>query len=141
MFKLQGKVRKEINTYVGTGTVLNGNILCQGCIRIDGKVKGDLNAEGDILIGKSGEITGNVSAKKIVVGGAVEGNIISAEILRILSTAKLTGDINVNALIADRGGLFNGRCNMFQPPKKVLEVIFEDWRQKDATFGDDAVNA
>lgn len=44
MFKSQGIARKETSTNIGPGTVINGDILCRDCIKIVGKVKGDVNA-------------------------------------------------------------------------------------------------
>ena len=44
----------------------------------------------------------------------MEGNIEAKGILKILSTARLYGDIKVNSFVADEGALFQGKCNMME---------------------------
>jgi cytoskeletal protein CcmA (bactofilin family) len=131
MFKRkQTEAGQGINTFVALETIINGNIQCQGCLIIDGKVNGDLKVDGDLIIGASGIITGNASANNITIGGIVEGNVTSTGILTLLATAKLHGDIDVGGFIADEGGIFIGRCRMIQPPRKLLEAMFVDKRNK-----------
>jgi len=104
--------REGIDTWIGTNTVFTGNIESEGTVRIDGKVKGDLKASGDVYVGENAVITGNITAGNVNLAGTVEGNMISKGVLKILSTAKLYGDIKVNSFIADEGALFQGKCNM-----------------------------
>lgn len=101
-----------VDTIIGTNSTFIGNIESEGSVRIDGKVKGDLKANGDIFVGSDALISGNVTAGNIHLAGTVEGNITSGGILKILSTAKLYGDIKVNSFIADEGALFQGKCSM-----------------------------
>lgn len=138
--KKHAKVKKGINSFVGIGTIVNGNIQCQGCLIIDGNVNGDIKADGDIIIGDSAVITGNASADSITIGGIFEGNVISKGILRILSTAKLHGNINVGGFTADEGGIFVGRCSMIKPPQKLLESMYVEKRDKDIFLDSMVVN-
>ncbi len=108
------------DTLIGTNTTFVGNIESSGSIRIDGRLNGDLKVEGDIFIGSNAEITGNIYANNVQLAGMVEGNIESVGILRILSTAKLFGDINVHSFVADEGGVFHGKCCMIDSPQEAL---------------------
>jgi Integral membrane protein CcmA involved in cell shape determination len=141
MFKIKRvKELQGMDTVVGFETVIKGEIQCHGCLRIDGNVNGDIKVEGDIYVGDSAVITGNITAYSITIGGVVEGNITTSGILRILSTAKLIGDIKVNGFIADEGGTFIGRCYMIKPPQKVLEAMFIEKRNNETTMGNIAIN-
>ena len=92
-------------------------------MRIDGKVKGDIKVEGDIYVGEKAVITGNLTAANVNLAGTVEGNITSKGILKILSTAKLYGDIKVNSFVADEGALFQGKCSMMESTEgKRLQI-------------------
>ncbi|NTV89587.1 MAG: polymer-forming cytoskeletal protein, partial [Clostridiales bacterium] len=51
-------------------------------------------------------------AANIHLSGTVEGNVAATGLLRILSTAKLYGDISVNSFVADEGAFFQGKCVM-----------------------------
>lgn len=137
----QAKASQKNYTFVGLGTTISGNIECKGHLRIAGTIIGDLKVEGDLIIGDSAEIIGNVSANNITVGGIVEGNITSTGILKILSTAELNGDINVRGLIAVEGGVFTGKCSLIRPPQKVLEAMFVEKRNRDNTIRNLAVQA
>jgi len=107
----------NFDTLIGSNTVFEGNIKTEGAIRIDGKVIGDIIASGDMYIGNTASITGNISAANIHLSGRVEGNINTKGILRLMSTARLYGDIEVNSFVADEGGVFQGKCSMLEAEK------------------------
>lgn len=131
----QVKDLQKTNTLIGPDTVFMGNILCHGNLRIDGTLKGDLKVEGNVYIADSALITGNITAESITIGGFVEGNITAGGILKLLSTAKLNGDINVGGFVADDGGIFIGKCYMVRPPQKVLEAMFTVKRDEELSLG------
>lgn len=113
MFKQKGSNNLEdVDTLIGANTIFEGNIESQGTVKVDGKVKGDLNISGDLIIGNNAIITGNIYANNVNLSGTVEGNIHSTGILKILSTARLYGDIQVHSFVADEGGIFQGKCSM-----------------------------
>lgn len=112
MFKKNTGFREGVDTLIGYNTTFTGNIMSEGSIRIDGKVKGDIKAAGDVYIGENSVITGNIDCSNVHLSGTIEGNIAAKGVLKILSTAKLYGDIRVNSFVADEGALFQGKCNM-----------------------------
>jgi cytoskeletal protein CcmA (bactofilin family) len=121
--------RKEHNgiegfdSIIGSNTSFEGNITSDGTIRVDGKVKGDIRTDGDVYIGGTGNVTGNIHATNIHLSGTVEGNIHASGMLRILSSAKLYGDIQVQSFVADEGAVFQGKCSMVEvsPTEKASE--------------------
>lgn len=104
----------DCDTLVGVNTVFEGNIQSEGTLRVDGKVKGDLTVQGDVFIGSTASVTGNITAGNVHLSGSVEGNIRAKGILRLMATARLYGDIQVNSFVADEGGVFQGKCSMFE---------------------------
>lgn len=106
--------REGMDTLIGSNTLFTGNIEAEGTVRVDGKVKGDIKVTSDVYIGDQASITGNIEAANVHLSGTVEGNISAKGILKILSTAKLYGDIKVNSFVADEGALFQGKCNMME---------------------------
>lgn len=111
------KSSSSIDTIIGSNSTFEGNIECDGTIRVDGKIKGDLHVTGDVYVGVNAVITGNIYANNVNLSGTVEGNINSSGVLKILSTAKLFGDIQVHSFVADEGGLFQGKCSMIDIPE------------------------
>ncbi len=110
--KRKPSFREGVDTLVGSNTVFTGNIEAEGTIRVDGKVKGDIKVTGDVFVGDQATIMGGIEAANVHLSGTVEGNISVKGILKILSTAKLYGDIKVNSFLADEGAFFQGKCNM-----------------------------
>lgn len=118
MFKSKNSGSPEgVDTLIGINTSFEGNIESEGTVRVDGKVKGDLKIGGDVFVGDGAVITGNIYANNVHLSGTVEGNIHSKGVLRILSTAKLYGDIQVHSFVADEGGVFHGKCSMIETPE------------------------
>ena len=104
--------KEGVDTLIGVNTTFTGNIEAEGTVRVDGRVKGDIKVGGDIYVGDRAVITGGIAASSVHLAGTVEGNITCSGILKILSTAKLYGDIKVNSFVADEGALFQGKCSM-----------------------------
>lgn len=112
MFKKKDNFPESFDTLIGINSYFEGNIQSEGTVRVEGKIKGDLKINGDLFIGSEAIITGNITAKSIHISGAIEGNILSGEMLRLLSTSKVTGNIHVHSFVADEGAFFQGNCSM-----------------------------
>lgn len=98
---------------LGAGTSINGDINCDGDIRIDGNLIGNLKTKGKLVIGQTGSIKGEILCKNADISGALEGKITVEELLSLKSTSKLLGDIkNTDKLNIEPGAVFTGTCNM-----------------------------
>jgi len=105
-------------TLIGEGTVLEGNIKCNGAVRIDGTVNGDINSESDIFIGEKAIIKGNLYGNSIYISGRVDGNIYSKSSIHLFSTACIEGDIEAFSIVTDEGAVFNGKCSILTSDKE-----------------------
>lgn len=103
------------DTLVGVDTELNGNIVSKGTVRIDGKVTGSITVKGNVFVGSNAIVKGNIDANEVTLSGTVEGDIIATGLLRLLSSAKLTGNIQVQSFVTDEGAVFQGKCSMINP--------------------------
>ena len=110
--------KESCDTLIGMNTSIEGSVESEGTVRVDGKVKGDMKISGDLYIGNDAVVTGNINAENIHLSGTVEGNIHSAGFLRLLSTARLYGDIQVHSFITDEGAIFQGKCSMLDLPSE-----------------------
>ncbi len=111
----------QIGTLVGKGSELAGDFSVQGSARIDGKVNGDVAVTGTLIVGSTGSISGNVSAKSIVIGGEVLGDVVAPEKTELTATAKVLGDITTGVIVVDEHAIIQGRIDMNQtaPNKKA----------------------
>jgi len=102
---------KEINM-IGSGTVIEGKIRCQGSIRIDGKLIGDLSVGEAVAVGLTGEVEGAITAKNITIGGKVRGSIVAAEKVVFEGKSAIKGDVRATRLVVDEGCVFDGKVAM-----------------------------
>lgn len=97
---------------VGPGTKFTGDIMCDGDMRIDGSLKGNIVARGKLVVGPTGSIQGEINCKNFDVSGLIEGTIKVGELLSLKSTSKIHGEIITNKLAIEPGAVFTGKCNM-----------------------------
>lgn len=120
------KKDERLESFIGKTTEFTGEIRSKGTLRIDGKIDGNLKV--DILfVGEKALIKGNIEAKKVIVGGVIEGNLKATDTVEVRQKGKVNGDIVTSKLVVQEGGVINGRTNVQTiEPGKVLEF------QKDA---------
>lgn len=97
---------------VGTGTLIKGDILSDGDLRVDGKIHGNVNSKSKIALGAGSEIVGNTIARSADISGRIEGDVEIAETLFLRATAKIIGNIKTSKIIIESGAVFNGNCYM-----------------------------
>lgn len=99
-----------INSILGPGSSIKGDIKVNGFIRVDGDIDGNLETTGNVIVGQKARIQGNVTAKTITVGGIIKGNITAAESVLLLSTSVVLGDIISRKIKAEENVIVNGHC-------------------------------
>ena len=104
----------SINTIIGPGTSVSGDIESGGFTRVDGNVLGNVKAKGLVVIGERARMRSNVSGTFVTVGGVVFGNVLASERLIILATGLVMGDIITRRIQADDGCLIHGRVRVCQ---------------------------
>lgn len=120
--------RKEkpevMDTIVGPQTEMEGKIISNASVRVDGKFKGDIEAKESVIIGKTGYVDGNIKANKVIIIGEVVGNILCRGSLEILSTGKFKGDLKLGGKITvEEGGVLLGTTEILEEDK--LNDIFK----------------
>ena len=81
-----------METVIGSSCVIEGPVRSSQNTRIAGQVKGNIFGTSTILIDSSGQVTGNVVAQKVIVGGHLDGNIRANEVV-LQKTCTMKGDI------------------------------------------------
>ena len=107
-----------VESVIGPGLSVKGDIHSSGSLRVDGKVEGSITAEGSVVVGENGVVKADVTADHIVVGGDVKGKVIGREKVEIVSPGRMRGDIHTkpSQLLISEGVVFEGRCVMSDSP-------------------------
>ncbi len=93
---------------------INGSVVSEGSLQIDGIVDGDVTAT-DVTIGASGQITGEVKAEVVKVKGKIKGSIRARKV-ELESGAHVKGDIVHASLQIQSNAVFEGQVKHADDP-------------------------
>lgn len=112
----------NLNTIIGKGTRLIGEIYTNGSIRIDGEVEGKIESTGFLTVGPAAKIKADIKSKEAVIAGMVNGNVTVGNSLILEKSAQINGDIVAKILDIETGARLNGKCQM---ENEIIEKIPE----------------
>lgn len=116
---------EKLESFIGGSSSFKGEIDSKGTLRVDGIVEGNINADW-VVLGESSHVKGDISARGIVVGGRVDGNLKAKEIVEIKNKGQIYGDIFSVKLTIAEGAIFDGRSSMHRDEGKVVELIHKE---------------
>ena len=113
MARAEIKESGRLNTMIGPGTEIVGDLKIQGGIRVDGSVTGEIIAGGPITVGEKGEVEAPIiEASSAVIGGRVTGDVRAPEKILLESSAVVEGTLTTEVLIIEEGAQFSGSSDM-----------------------------
>ena len=106
---------------IGPGMHIQGDITTDGTVRVEGSVEGTIQAGKAVVLGKEGQIRGNVYTQDAVIGGRITGLIVAESRLELQSTSVIDGEIRARAehLQLDEGARFNGQIHMIDDNEQI----------------------
>ncbi len=111
--KKANKPQNRIDSLIGVGTRIEGNVSFSGGLRVDGEVKGNVVASGEqastLVVSEQARIDGEIHVSHLVVNGAVNGPVYSAESLELQAHSRVKGDVHYNTLEMHLGAVVEGR--------------------------------
>lgn len=111
--------QQEISTIIGEGFTFIGEVQGSSAIRIEGKIIGNVNVDGGIVLGEKGIIEGDINTKSAVIFGTINGSVKTSQ-LEIKNSGFVNGDITTNTLEIELGAQYNGKLNMKRPEPQLL---------------------
>ena len=97
---------------IGAGMKVIGDIETSGVVKVEGTVEGNIRNARQVLLGRQGEITGDIHARDVVLGGRVSGTIYASERVEVQGTASVHGDIQTKSIVVLEGARVNGAVKM-----------------------------
>lgn len=111
--------QKRIDSLIGAGTVVNGDISFSGGLRIDGQVRGNVTAtNGDpctLVISEQARVDGEIRVSHVVVNGTVNGPVTADDYLEMQPKARICGDVSYKQIEMHVGAVVQGRLNYAEP--------------------------
>lgn len=103
------------SSVIGQGTVIRGNVRGDGSIEIYGRVDGDVAVSGDVTLGETASVRGDVSGARLTIGGTVAGDLTGTEAVVLERTAQVTGDIAAPRVGIEEGARSRGALRTEEP--------------------------
>ncbi len=104
--------QKRIDGLIGSGTVVRGDIVFSGGLRIDGNVQGSVataNGEaGTLVVSEHAHVEGEIKVSHVVVNGTVRGPIVANDYLELQAKARIVGDVTYRKLEMHLGAVVQG---------------------------------
>ena len=113
--------------YIDEGTEIEGDIIARSPLRIDGKIKGKIKSNSTIIVGKNGEINGEVLVDEITISGKVKGKLCSKKGVKIEDSAVLEAEVITPVLSIKEGAIFKGSAKVL-PKDEVNKEIEKVWK-------------
>lgn len=98
---------KRTGTVIAEGLKIVGSVTAEGLVEVNGQIEGELHCTS-LIISRKAQVTGTITAERVVVDGRVEGPIQGGEVV-LKSQAHVVGDIQHQSLAIDSGAYFEGR--------------------------------
>lgn len=95
-------------TVIGQGSKVTGRITGEGSLEILGHVEGEVEVTGEVTVGDEGLVGSNVAARRIVVRGAVRGDLSASESIALAAGARVVGDLRAPRITVTAGALIRG---------------------------------
>ncbi len=113
------KKNTKIEVVIGEHSSIDGNITAEGSVCINGKVKGDIQTKGAVIISLSAIIDGNINGKSVDLHGQCNGNIMTEGSVAIYAGAHMLGDVRCESINAMAGSTFEG--NIVVTPNEEID--------------------
>ncbi len=125
--KKQPALQKRLDSLIGASTVVHGDILFTGGMRIDGTVQGNVTTAdgkpGTLVLSEQARIDGEVNVSHVVLNGTVNGPVEAQEYLELQPKARVVGDITYRTLEMHIGAVVEGRlAHAGQESASVVEL-------------------
>jgi len=111
--KKHSKPQTQIDSLIGAGTTIEGNLNFSGGLRIDGQVNGNvIAAQGKpstLVLSEHACVVGEVNVTHLVINGTITGSVFASEYMELQGKAKINGDVNYTTMEIQLGAIVEGR--------------------------------
>ena len=105
--------QNSIDSLIGAGTRVEGNVVFSGGLRVDGEVRGNISSEngqeGTLVVSEMASVEGAISVAHVVINGTVIGPVFASESLELFPAARVTGDVEYHQIEIQQGAVIQGR--------------------------------
>jgi cytoskeletal protein CcmA (bactofilin family) len=105
--------QKRLDSLIGAGTTVEGDVVFTGGLRIDGTINGNVatvaNQAGTLVISEQARVAGEVRVSHLVINGTVTGPVSADDYLELQAKARVHGDVHYRSLEMHVGAVVEGK--------------------------------
>ncbi len=108
----------RVDTLIGRGTTIDGDLQFSGNLNVEGTIKGNLTADNDdstLILSEQGRIQGEVRVSSMLLNGSIEGDVFANGKVELFEKARVCGDVYYNLLEMAVGAEVNGKLVRQKP--------------------------
>jgi len=113
MFNNRGAPQKRIDSLIGAGTTVEGDVAFTGGLRVDGTIRGQVSTvDGEpatLVVSEQARIAGEVRVSHVVINGSVTGPVTANDYLELQAKARVNGDVTYRTLEMHVGAIVQGK--------------------------------
>ncbi|MBA3580090.1 MAG: polymer-forming cytoskeletal protein [Gemmatimonadaceae bacterium] len=121
----------EHTTYIEEGSEIDGKFTFTGTVVLNGRLRGEIASNDNLIIGEKGVVNANIRAGVVVISGEVVGDVVATDRVELREKCRVYGDVSAPVVIIAEGALFEGQCRMTkgrpaeagQPPARDLSLV------------------
>lgn len=106
---------RDHESFLGPGTSFEGKISFDGSVSIDGNFRGEIRADGTLVVGETGVVEATVSVRRLVIRGQVSGEVNAKEAIEVTRTGSVDGRLVGPKLRVEEGARLEARVHMAEP--------------------------
>ena len=99
-------------TIIGSSVKVEGDLVSDGDIRVEGMVTGKIKTNKNLYVGPSAKIEADVEAANAELAGSIKGQVKVSQNLNLTESGRIEGDISCGQLSISPGAYFSGSCAM-----------------------------
>lgn len=93
-------------------TVKEGEVVCSGDIRVDGRYEGKITSTGRLIVGEGGQVSADVICGNLDIWGSFEGTAAIKDTLSLRKGSKVSGGFSAGHLAVELGASFEGSMHI-----------------------------
>ena len=108
----QERDKPMVNTVIGNGIVIDGEVSGEEPLTILGTVKGKISTTQTLAVEPGATVEADIETQSLSVGGRVTGNVVARERIEVRANGKMVGDIKAPRIVIADGAAFKGNVDM-----------------------------
>jgi cytoskeletal protein CcmA (bactofilin family) len=108
----------QIDSLIGKGAKIEGNVFFSGGLRVDGEICGKVIAgtsPSTLVLSEHGVVNGHVEATYLLINGSINGPVRATEFIELQPKARIEGDVEYGTIEIQQGAVIEGHLLRLTP--------------------------